>query len=224
MSLKPITLWGHDSGPNAWKVAMILEELNIPYTVKMIEFPDMKKEPYVSINPNGRVPSIEDPNTGITLWESGAIIEYLVETYDKQHNISFAPSSKGYFEAKQWLYYQVSGQGPYFGQAIWFTLYHPEKLASVVDRYVNEIRRVSGVLDRALQDKEFLVGGKFSYADAAFVTWFAIVPLFADRVNLDRDFPVLNAWLERLKARLGIRKILQDRDAAIEATKKRAGS
>ena len=185
MSLKPITLWGHDSGPNAWKVAMILEELNVPYTHKIIEFPDMKKEAYESINPNGRVPAIEDPNTGITLWESGAITEYLVETYDKQHNISFTPGSKEYYEAKQWLYYQVSGQGPYFGQAVWFTLYHSEKLPSAVDRYVNEIRRVSGVLNRALQDKESLVGGKFSYADAAFVTGYAIVFLFADRFNLD---------------------------------------
>jgi glutathione S-transferase len=177
----------------------------------------MKKEPYESINPNGRVPAIEDPNTGITLWESGAIIEYLVETYDKQHNISFAPGSKEYYEAKQWLYYQVSGQGPYFGQAVWFTLYHSEKLPSAVDRYVNEIRRVSGVLDRALQDKEFLVGGKFSYADAAFVTWYAIVFLFADRFNLETDFPLLNAWLERIKARPAIAKILQDRDAAMKA-------
>jgi glutathione S-transferase len=217
MSLKPITLWGHDSGPNAWKVAMILEELNVPYTYKIIEFPDMKKEPYESSNPNGRVPAIEDPNTGITLWESGAIIEYLVETYDKQHNISFAPGSKEYYEAKQWLYYQVSGQGPYFGQPVWFTLYHPEKLPSAVDRYVNEIRRVSGVLNRVLHDKEFLVGGRFSYADAVFVTGYAIVFLFADRFNLETDFPLLNAWLERIKARPAIAKILQDRDAAMRA-------
>ncbi|RFU23657.1 hypothetical protein B7463_g12681, partial [Scytalidium lignicola] len=217
MSLKPITLWGHDSGPNAWKVAMILEELNVPYMHKIIEFPDMKKEPYESINPNGRVPAIEDPNTGITLWESGAIIEYLVETYDKQHNISFARGSKEYYEAKQWLYYQVSGQGPYFGQAVWFTRYHSEKLPSAVDRYVNEIRRVSGVLDRVLQDKEFLVGGKFSYADAGFVTWYTIVFLFADRFNLETDFPLLNAWLERIKTRPAIAKILRDRDTAMEA-------
>ena len=217
MSLKPITLWGHDSGANAWKVAMILKELSLPYTIKFIDFPDMKKEPYEAINPNGRVPAIEDPNTGITLWESGAIIEYLVETYDKHHTISFAPGSKEYYEAKQWLYYQVSGQGPYFGQAVWFSLYHPEKLPSAVDRYINEIRRVSGVLDRVLQDKEFLVGGNFSYADAAFVTWYAVVPLFADRVNLETDFPNLNAWLERLKSRVAIAKILQDRETAMKA-------
>jgi glutathione S-transferase len=62
---------------------MILEELHVPYTVKIIEFPDMKKEAYESINPNGRVPAIKDLNTGITLWESGVIIEYVVEIYDK---------------------------------------------------------------------------------------------------------------------------------------------
>ena len=217
MSLKPITLWGHGGGPNPWKVALILEELSVPYSIKVIEFPDMKKEAYESINPNGRVPTIEDPNTGITLWESGAIIEYLVETYDKQHKFSFASGSKESYEAKQWLYYQVSGQGPYFGQAMWFALYHPEKIPSAVDRYVNEIRRVSSVLDRVLQDKEFLVGGKFSYADAAFVTWYAIVFLFADRFNLEAEFPHLNAWLERLKARPAIAKTLRDREAAMNA-------
>jgi glutathione S-transferase len=217
MSLKPITLWGHDSGPNSWKVAMILEELKVPYTHKIIEFPDMKKEQYESINPNGRVPAIEDPNTGITLWESGAIIEYLVETYDQKHNISFAPGSKEYYESKQWLYYQVSGQGPYFGQAVWFALYHSEKLPSAIDRYINEIRRVSGVLNRVLQDREFLVGGKFTYADAAFVTGYAIMFLFADRFNIETDFPNLNAWLERVKARPAIAKSLRDRAAAMEA-------
>jgi glutathione S-transferase len=100
---------------------------------------------------------------------------------------------------------------------VWFTLYHPEKLPSVVDRYVNEIRRISGVLDLTLQDKDFLVGGKFSYADAAFVTWYAIVFLFPDKINLETDFPRLNAWLEGIKARPAISKILQNREAAMKA-------
>ena len=101
------------------------------------------------------------------------------------------------------------------GQAAWFTCYHFETLPSAVNRYVEEIRRVSGVLDRARQGKEFLVGGKFTYADVSFVTWYGIMFLFADRINLETDFPNLNAWLERLKARRAITKILQDRDAAM---------
>jgi glutathione S-transferase len=79
---------------------MILEELNVPYTYKMIELLDMKKEAYELINPNGRVSAIKDPNIGITLWESGAIIKYLVEIYNKQRNISFITGLKEYYEAK----------------------------------------------------------------------------------------------------------------------------
>lgn len=69
----------------------------------------MKQEPFLSLNPNGRAPAIEDPNTGVTLWESGAIIEYLVETYDKEETISYTTSPER-FLLKQWLHFQMSGQ------------------------------------------------------------------------------------------------------------------
>lgn len=91
--MKPIVLWSHHSGPNPWKVAIVLEELGLPYETKFVVFAEMKKEPFISRNPNGRVPAIEDPNTGLTLWESGAIVEYLVETYDKDNKISYADAS-----------------------------------------------------------------------------------------------------------------------------------
>ncbi|KAJ5193939.1 glutathione S-transferase nitrogen catabolite repression regulator [Penicillium cf. griseofulvum] len=212
MSLKPITLWGHGGTPNPWKVAMILEELNIHYEHKFIDLADLKKEPFESINPNGRVPAIEDPNTGISLWESGAILEYLVDTYDKQHTISFAAGSKEYYESKQWLHYQMSGQGPYFGQAAWFTIYHAEKLPSAIERYISEIRRVSGVLNRWLESKKYLVGGKYSYVDAAFVTWFGVVALlWSDKIDIEKDFPHVNAWLNLIKARPAIAKVLDDK-------------
>lgn len=215
MSLKPIVLYGHATGPNPWKVVMTLEELNIPYNVKMVDFPDMKKEPFESVNPNGRVPAIEDPNTGITLWESGAILEYLVETYDKQHTISFASGSQDYFYAKQWLHFQMSGQGPYFGQAVWFTRFHHEKLESAKERYYKEINRVSGVLDKYLAGKEYLVGNKFSYVDLAFVPWFEILPWL--EIDVSKDFPNLDAWLNRQKARPAIAKTLKQRQDAIAA-------
>ncbi|EAW11960.1 glutathione S-transferase family protein [Aspergillus clavatus NRRL 1] len=209
MSLQPITLWGHASGPNPWKVVFILEELSIPYEHKYVEFDQIKKEPYVNINPNGRVPAIEDPNTGITLWESGAILEYLVETYDKEHTISFPAGTPEYFHAKQWLHFQMSGQGPYFGQAVWFTVYHPEKIESAKERYFNEVRRVSGVLDKWLEGREYLVGNKYSYVDSAFTPWYAIIPkITGDSIGLEKDFPNLNAWLNRIKERPAIAKVV----------------
>ncbi|KAJ5482478.1 hypothetical protein N7475_001290 [Penicillium sp. IBT 31633x] len=213
MSLKPITVYGHGSGPNPWKVIMVLEELNIPYVLKIVGFPDMKKEPFESINPNGRVPAIEDPNTDITLWESGAIVEYLVDTYDKNNTISFASGSKDYYLAKQWLHFQVSGQGPYFGQAIWFSRYHSEKVQSAIDRYIKEIRRVTGVLNRGLQGKQYLVGDKFSYVDAAFVPWYLSAAIF--ELDMEKDFPNVAAWLKRVQERPAIAKSIQDRAEAI---------
>lgn len=95
-------------GPNPWKVAIILEELGLPYETKFVEMPDMKKEPFEKLNPNGRVPAVEDPNTGIVLWESGAIVEYLCETYDPSNKLSYGNSSPQKHQLRQWLYFQVS--------------------------------------------------------------------------------------------------------------------
>ncbi len=93
--------------------------------------------------PTFSVPCIEDPNTNIVLWESGAIIEYLIETYDKEGKVSSSKSPEK-FQEKQYLMYQMSGQGPYFGQAAWFANYHHEKIPSAIERYQKEIRRVIG--------------------------------------------------------------------------------
>jgi len=104
----------------------MLNELKIPYDTEIMDFADLKKEPFESVNPNGRVPAIEDPNTGITLWESGAIIEYLLETYDTTHEFSYTSSPEKYLQ-QSWLHLQVSGQGPYFGQRAWFVLVSTSK-------------------------------------------------------------------------------------------------
>lgn len=203
--MKPITLYGHKAGPNPKKVVLVLEELKIPYEIKLLEFPDMKQPAYEKINPNGRVPAIEDPNTNLILWESG---EYLVETYDKGREISFEPSTPDYFRAKQWLHFQASGQGPYFGQAVWFKIHHSEQLQTAIDRYINEIRRVSGVLNRVLEESDYLVNDKYSYADIVFISWFEIIPWMAgSAIYLEKDFPNVHAWLSRLKSRPAVRLV-----------------
>ncbi|KAH8156115.1 hypothetical protein CIB48_g12131, partial [Xylaria polymorpha] len=142
-NLKPIKVYGK-AGPNPPKVIMVFEELGLPYEVQELQFADVKKPEYTAVNPNGRMPAIHDPNTELTLWESGAIVEYLVETYDKDNKISFPRGSNESYLTKQWLFFQTTGQGPYYGQAVWFTRYHPEKLQSAIDRYVKEIYRVTG--------------------------------------------------------------------------------
>ncbi|MCJ1461490.1 glutathione S- transferase, nitrogen catabolite repression regulator [Pseudocyphellaria aurata] len=215
MAAQPITLYTLGLGPNPFKVAMVLEELEIPYELVRMEKEDVKKEPFTKLNPNGRVPAIEDPNTGIVLWESGAIIEYLIDQYDPSAKLSFTSFPEKY-HAKQWLHFQMSGQGPYFGQAAWFTRSHPEKIPSAIERYRNEIRRVTMVLDHALQGKQYLVGDKCSYADLSFVVWSNMMPyLFGDEKlpDFSGEYPSYHAWLERLNARPAVQKVLQIREA-----------
>lgn len=166
-----------------------------------------------------RVPCIEDPNTGIILWESGAILEYLLDTYDSEGKLSFASSPEKYY-AKQYLHYQASGQGPYHGQAAWFANFHPEKIPSAIDRYRNEIRRVTKVLDGILTGKEYLVGERCSYADLAFVPWATLVPSLlggVEKEEIERETPNYSAWIDRLTARPAVKKVLEEKAEAMAA-------
>ncbi|KKO98495.1 URE2 [Trichoderma harzianum] len=219
-SIKPITLHAHSSGPNPWKVVIILQELELPYTLVYETPATIKSAPYTDVNPNGRVPAIRDPNTGITLWESGAIIEYLIENYDTEQKISHGSQSPEKWLEKQFLYFQVSGQGPYFGQYTWFARLHHEQLPSAKERYLNEIKRVIGVLNTILEGKNYLVGEKATYADLSFITWALIGQNAVEStgVDLDKEAPNYVAWMKRLLDRPAVQKALQEKEKASSAS------
>lgn len=209
--LKPIIVYGR-SGPNPPKVHMVCDELNIPYTITDVQTSELKAPAYLAVNPNGRMPSIHDPNTNLTLWESGAILEYLVDTYDTERKISFAPGSHEYHLARQWLFFQVSGQGPYYGQAVWFSKFHAEKIPSAAERYYREMERLTGVLEMHLKaqkkgdDGPWLVGGRFSYADLAFVPWQIMATgMFENEVDVSQ-YTEVKGWIERIVQREAVGK------------------
>jgi glutathione S-transferase len=144
------------------------------------------------------------------LAQSGAIIDYLIDTYDTAHKLSYASGPEKY-QTRVWEHFQMSGQGPYFGQLIWFTRYHPEKVQSALDRYAKEVRRVTGVIDAHLkkQKTEYLVGDKLTYADLMFVPWTnSIAGLPAGSVDLS-GFEAFDAWFARLASRPSVQKIKQ---------------
>ena len=191
---------------------MILEELKVPYESKYLDMTTVKQEPYISVNPNGRVPAIEDPNTGLTLFESGAILEYLVEQYDKENKLAYTDFKNKYI-TKSWLHFQMSGQGPYFGQRAWFAKFAPEKIPLALERYEKEVKRVLGVLDGHLkkQGTDYLVGDKCTYADIAWVPWNNYAPmLLGEDFDLKKEFPSVAAWHGRLTSRPAVKKALDD--------------
>ncbi|KAJ0350334.1 hypothetical protein COL154_003942 [Colletotrichum chrysophilum] len=183
-------------GPNAGKVIVLCEELGIPYETEIIPLNDVKNPKYVAINPNGRLPSIQDPNTDLTLWESGAIIDCGLPRC-------------------QWLLYQTTGQGPYYGQAMWFIIYQP--LPEARERYVKEVNRVTGVLEGHLAKQtpdadgnSWFLGGRISYVDIAFFTWQNTASPRIPNVEFNQDeFPHVMKWHDNMLARPSVQKVLK---------------
>ncbi|KAF7797157.1 hypothetical protein EIP86_008349 [Pleurotus ostreatoroseus] len=220
---KQFTLYTHKGGPNGWKVAIVLEELGLTYEPIYLDFQkqEQKAPEHTKFNPNGRIPTLIDhQNNDFFLWESDAILTYLVDKYDTEHKISAATEEDKYRQL-QWLFFQASGQGPYFGQAAWFSFFHPEKIPSAQERYRNEIVRVFGVLDGVLSKQEWLVGGKLSVTDLSFVPWneFALNILNSqiEGFSFEKQFPAVSAWQARMEARESVKKISADREAVKKA-------
>ena len=142
--------------------------------------------------------------------------------YDKDSNLDITTMPEKY-HLKQFLHFQMSGQGPYFGQASWFTNFHPEKVPSAIERYQNEAKRVTKVLDAVLKKNGdgYLVGGKCTYADLSFVTWAQSTQYFmkGDDFDFAKECPNYDAWMKSLVARPMVKKVLADRDAVIAANK-----
>ena len=144
------------------------------------------------------------------LHQSGAILQYLVDTYDKNSALHYNTSPEKY-QTLQWLHFQMSGQGPYFGQKAWFSNYHAEKVPSAEERYANEIRRVLGVIDAHLKKtgNEYLVGNKCTYADLAWVTWDSVLGWLVPDLDTAKEFPRFHAWNERVTSRPAVKKVLE---------------
>jgi len=211
---KQFTLFTHHSGPNGWKAAQILSELGLTYESIYLDWSkgEHKAPEYTKYCPNGRIPTIIDHADGdFVLWESNAILLYLVDKYDKEHKISAASEADKFYQL-QWLFFQGTGQGPYYGQGVWFKHYHPERIPSAVERYQKEALRVLGVLESVLSNQEWLVGGKYTIADLSFFQWnnHGIPLILKDYDNFDfaKQFPAVHAWHEKIKARPAISTVL----------------
>jgi GSH-dependent disulfide-bond oxidoreductase len=191
--------------PNGHKITIFLEETGLPYSIKPVNIGkgDQFKPEFLAISPNNRIPAIvdNDPAGGgkpISIFESGAILQYLAEKTGK-----FLPNDlRGRTEVMQWLFWQMGNLGPMLGQNHHFRNYSDEKLTYAINRYVKETERLYGVLDERLADREF-AAGKYSIADMACYPW--IVLHERQGQNLD-DFPNLKRWFETIQRREAVQR------------------
>jgi len=203
--------------PNGWKVSIALEEMGLPYEVRVIDFAtnEQKADWYVKLNPNGRIPTLTDD--GFALFESGAILIYLAEKTGQF--LPRDPQSRS--RVLQWLMFQMSAVGPMMGQANVFLRYFPEKIQPAIDRYQREVMRLFGVLDRQLAAHEYIVGD-YSIADMALWPWVSGYEWSGVTVA---EFSHLQRWLAKVAERPAVQAgrdvpIKRDRAAEIEAAKK----
>jgi GSH-dependent disulfide-bond oxidoreductase len=189
--------------PNGKKAPILLEELGWPYELHMINLGqgDQKKAEYLVINPNGKIPALVDPegpNGLVVLFESGAILEYLADKSGR-----FLPKEQpGRAEVLSWVYWQVGGPGPFFGQLVAFSRETPRNEGAFA-KFFGESQRLVRVLDGRLHDREW-IAGLYSIADIMSYPWFAAVAEFQPDVLEGADH--VKRWMAALAARPAVKK------------------
>jgi GST-like protein len=192
------------STSNGRKIHIMLEEIGVPYEAHPVNI--MKGEQFdpefLSISPNNKIPVIIDTDGSdgepITVFESGAILVYLGDKFDK-----LLPSDvRARTRVLQWLFFQVGGIGPLFGQRNHFSFAAAEKIPYAIERYENEAARLCKVVDGALADSEY-IAGDYSIADIANFTW---MKSYVDSGgNIDERFH-LQRWLEQVGRRPAVKR------------------
>ncbi|HSV71007.1 MAG TPA: glutathione S-transferase N-terminal domain-containing protein [Methylibium sp.] len=208
------------TSPNARKVLMMLEETGLPYTVQWIDISagDQHSEEYALINPNRKIPALVDRDgpggAPIVLFESGAILLYLAEKTGRL--IPEDPLRR--WNVVKWLFWQTSSQGPLLGQAAHFVSHAAGRgidAPYAVTRYRQEARRLYGVLESQLRDRDY-IDGEFSIADIACFPWVRVAK--GQGVSLD-DFPNVKRWCDTVAERASAKKKLERDEEAKRAAR-----
>jgi len=186
--------------PNGRKASIMLEEVELPYNVHKIDITKGEQftPEFVAINPNSKIPAIVDQDTGITVFESGAILIYLAEKVGKL----LPTNDKERFQVLSWLMLQMGSVGPMFGQLNHFKKFAPEKIPYAIERYEKETLRLYSVLDKQLAEREFICGD-YSIADIATYPWVTIHE--GQGLTLD-SHPNLKRWVETVQQRPAVER------------------
>jgi len=201
--------------PNGVKASIMLEETGLPYEPHLVDFgkDDQKSPEFLSLNPNGKIPAIIDPDgpdgRPIGLFESGAILLYLA---DKTGQLIPADAA-GRWEAIQWLMWQMGAVGPMFGQVGFFHKFAGREFADKrpLERYVAESKRLLGVLETRLDGRTWMLGEDYSIVDISLLGWVRnLIGFYEARELVDFDsFRNVSAWLDRGLARPAVQRGLQ---------------
>ena len=187
--------------PNGRKPAVLLEELELPYTVKFVDITkgEQFSPEFIALNPNSKIPVIVDTDTNITVFESGAILIYLAE---KAESALWPQAQQARMHVLQWLMFQVGSVGPMMGQNGHFKHSAPDNEYGI-KRYRTETLRLFSVMDKQLAQNAYIAGSSYSIADIAIYPW--VMTYDYQGLTLD-DHANLKRWTEMLGQRPAVQK------------------
>ncbi len=189
--------------PNGYKVSMALEELQLDYTLKLVDIRNEEQfaPSFLDISPNNKIPAIVDD--GLPVFDSGAILIYLAE---KTGQLLPKENAERY-ETLQWLMFQMAHIGPMIGQLSWFLRSAPKPVELAIDRYAQESARLLKVMDKQLQDSEY-IAGEMSIADIALYAWvsLAVDPIRKQTGDMIGEALSLTRWLNLMSEKPAIAK------------------
>lgn len=198
--------------PTGVKVSIALEEIGLPYEVHLVDFNkgDQKTPEFLSLNPNGKIPAILDPNgpggKPLGLFESGAILQYLAE---KTGKLLPADAARRW-QTIQWLHFQMGGIGPMFGQVGFFHKFAGREIADKrpLERYVNESKRLLGVIESRLAGRQWIMDDEYTIADISMLGWVRnLIGFYGARELVAFDsFVNVQTWLDRGLARPAVKR------------------
>lgn len=192
--------------PNGHKISIALEEMGLEYQVFPINIldNDQFQPDFLRISPNNKIPAIVDQNgphgEAISIFESGAILQYL----GRKTGMFYSVDEQQRVEVEQWLMWQMGGFGPMLGQNHHFSQFAAEKIPYAIERYVNETKRLYGVLNTQLTGQKY-VAGEYSIADMAILPW--ILSYAWQQIQID-DYPYVKDYMQRLTARPAVQRAL----------------
>lgn len=191
------------ASPNAYKVSICLEELQLQYRVVPVDLMsgEQRTPAFRSINPVAKIPVIVDVDTQQTIFESGAILFYLAEKAGRL----LPAEGKERWEVITWLFFHSATVGPALAQRVNFEILAKEKISSVIERFTNQTEELFRVLDSRLSAAEYLCGD-YSIADIAHFGWLHIAQIGGFSFSV---FPNLSRWHGALAARPGVQRGLQ---------------
>ncbi|CZT20796.1 related to theta class glutathione S-transferase [Ramularia collo-cygni] len=208
--MKPLKIYGDILGPQLCKVVLIVKELGLPYVLKVFDHSTVDKDPYAPTALSRAVPALDDPNNELVLWESGAIVEYIIETYDKDNKLHYTTFPQVWHQ-KQWAWHQFGGHEAILGK---------KAFISIRDYYDALIRGNLATIESHLGSTGnlYLIGDRVSYADLMF-----IAAKEASKITLTESFnqefefewrsrwPRSYDWHQRLLQRYTVRQLFKER-------------